>query len=318
MKWKKIGKVFDSSRHPDFGEYDGFAQSPQALVLADRVRVYFSIRKKDEVGKFLSNVSFVDFDRTMSKIIGVAKRQVISLGSLGDFDEHGIFPFSPFHHGGKVLAYTCGWSRRVSVSVETSTGFAISDDGGYSFRKFGIGPVLSASLNEPFLVGDSFVRFIGGRFRMWYIFGTGWLDFPGESNADRIYKIGYAESEDGVNWERLNRALLPDVLDENECQALPSVLLMDGVYHMVFCFRHATGFRKDPTRGYRLGYASSFDGRSWTRNDAYLGLQGSQGDWDGNMQCYPHIFSCNNEIFLLYNGNDFGRFGFGLAKLDSF
>ena len=37
------------------------------------------------------------------------------------------------------------------------------------------------------------------------------------------------------------------------------------------------------------------------------------GDWDQNMQCYPHISECDGRTFLLYNGNEFGRFGFGAA-----
>ena len=34
------------------------------------------------------------------------------------------------------------------------------------------------------------------------------------------------------------------------------------------------------------------------------------------MMCYPFLFSDENKHYLLYNGNDFGRFGFGLAVLE--
>jgi len=33
------------------------------------------------------------------------------------------------------------------------------------------------------------------------------------------------------------------------------------------------------------------------------------------MMCYPNIFECNDNIYLLYNGNEFGKYGFGIAKL---
>jgi hypothetical protein len=33
------------------------------------------------------------------------------------------------------------------------------------------------------------------------------------------------------------------------------------------------------------------------------------------MQCYPHVFECDGKVYLLYNGNEFGRYGFGLAEL---
>ena len=34
------------------------------------------------------------------------------------------------------------------------------------------------------------------------------------------------------------------------------------------------------------------------------------------MQCYPNVFEMDNEIYMLYNGNAFGKYGFGLAKLE--
>jgi hypothetical protein len=40
--------------------------------------------------------------------------------------------------------------------------------------------------------------------------------------------------------------------------------------------------------------------------------------WDSQMQCYPHIFECDGRVYLLYNGNEFGRHGFGAARLESF
>jgi hypothetical protein len=34
------------------------------------------------------------------------------------------------------------------------------------------------------------------------------------------------------------------------------------------------------------------------------------------MLCYPHVFWCGDRAFMLYNGNEFGRRGFGVAVLD--
>ena len=33
--------------------------------------------------------------------------------------------------------------------------------------------------------------------------------------------------------------------------------------------------------------------------------------------CYPHLFELDGQVALLYNGNNFGRDGFGLAILQS-
>ena len=33
--------------------------------------------------------------------------------------------------------------------------------------------------------------------------------------------------------------------------------------------------------------------------------------------CYPNVFKCNDQVYMLYNGNEFGRNGFGIARLRS-
>ena len=115
--------------------------------------------------------------------------------------------------------------------------------------------------------------------------------------------------------ERAN-ILSPNKLNEDECQALPTVICFDSKYHMFFCYRQATGFRKTKARGYRIGYAYSEDLINWTRDDENAGIDITEGDWDSDMLCYPNVFSCDGSVYMLYNGNDFGRFGFGLAVLE--
>ncbi len=316
MKWKKLGKIFDPTQHTLANNCKEFAQSPQTLIFDNFVRIYFSTREKnDSTGKFLSHIAFVDMDKKFENIINISSDTVIKLGELGTFDEHGIFPINLLKHNDKILAYTCGWNRRVSVSVETSVGLAYSNDDGLTFEKMGDGPVLTSSLHEPFLVGDAFVYVYENTYHMWYIYGTRWIDNTEEETA-RVYKIGHAVSADGISWVKEGRQIIDDVLNADECQALPTVIKHNNRYHMYFCYRQAIGFRKDKTRGYRLGYAYSDNLKNWVRDDANAGIAFSDEGWDSDMQCYPHIFKCNDKIYLLYNGNEFGRFGFGMAVLE--
>lgn len=318
MQWKKLGKIFDPT---DFELPNGckeFAQSPQALVCDDFVRIYFSTRAVDPAnGKYLSHIAFVDFQKDLKSIIRVSDQPVIPLGELGAFDEHGIFPMNVVRHGDKVLGYTCGWNRRVSVSVDTAVGLAVSHDGGTTFERMGSGPVLAASLHEPCLVGDGFVKIIDGTFHMWYIFGTGWRRYAPDSPPDRTYKIGHAVSPDGVHWTKEEaRQIISDRLGPDESQALPTVIEIDGRYHMFFCYRQSFDFRTNTGRGYRIGHAYSDNLADWTRDDDMPALDGTPGEWDADMQCYPHVFECDGQVYLLYNGSAFGRHGFGLARLE--
>lgn len=317
MRWIKHGKIFDPTMYKLANGCVEFAQSPQALVFDEFVRIYFSTRSIDQSnGKYLSHIAFVDMKKNFRDVIRVSDNTVIPLGGLGCFDEHGIFPMSVMRHGAVVYGYTCGWNRRISVSVDTAIGLAISHDDGLTFKRIGDGPVMSASKDEPCLVGDGFVKFIDNKFHMWYIFGTGWKKYSAESSPDRTYKIGHAISQDGIEWTKEEACrIIPDKIGPDESQALPTVIGIGNRHHMFFCYRESFDFRKAKGRGYRIGHAWSDDLLIWTRDDEHPLLEGDNDAWDGNMQCYPHVFECDGKILLLYNGNEFGRYGFGLAEL---
>ena len=315
MRWERLGKIFDPTDFQLIEGQCGYAQSPQALVFDDFVRVYFSTRKRDDVGMFVSHVAYADFDKTFSSIRGHSQHPVVALGKLGSFDEHGIFPMNILRVGKRVHAYTTGWTRRKSVPVDAAVGLAISIDDGKTFQKVGDGPVLGPSLHQPFLVGDGFVARFGDEFHMWYIHGTKWFRDAPEAQPDRVYKIAHAKSADGINWTRSDRRPIADRLDADECQALPTIVEIGGTYHMWFCYRYATDFRRNRDRAYRIGYASSPDLVHWNRDDNQGGIDVAPEGWDSEMLCYPHVFHCDGSVFMLYNGNEFGRFGFGVARL---
>lgn len=316
MKWKKLGKIFDPTKHKLPNNCFEFAQSPQALVFDDFVRIYFSTRQKDATGKYLSHIAFVETDKSFKKILRVSPETVIPLGGLGCFDEHGIFPMNVVRDGDRILGYTSGWNRKVSVSIDASIGLAISHDNGKTFTRIGDGPVLTSSLFEPFLIGDGFVVKYGAIYHMWYVYGIRWVYDNIHVNHERVYKIGHATSTDGIAWRKEGRQIIPDKLNLDECQALPTVLYLNNRYQMFFCYRQPFNFRTEKDSAYRIGYAFSDDLINWTRDDAAVGIDVSEDGWDSDMLCYPHVFSCDGKVYMLYNGNEFGRFGFGLAVLE--
>ncbi len=182
-----------------------------------------------------------------------------------------------------------------------------------TFHKLGDGPILTSSLHEPFLVCDPFVQHFRNLFHMWYIYGTRWVRFVDQGEPDRTYVIGHAVSEDGIHWRKEGRAII-EQRSELECQALPTVVEVTGRYHMYFCHRQSFDFRKNLDNGYRIGYAWSTDLINWVRDDAHVGIDVTADNWDSDMLCYPHVFTCDGQVYMLYNGNGFGREGFGLAR----
>ena len=86
---------------------------------------------------------------------------------------------------------------------------------------------------------------------------------------------------------------------------------------MFFSYRYSLGF-KCKAKGYRIGYAVSDDLHHWVRNDESAGIIVSVEGWDSEMVSYSHVFELDGSVFMLYQGNDFGRCGFGLAVMESY
>jgi hypothetical protein len=63
---------------------------------------------------------------------------------------------------------------------------------------------------------------------------------------------------------------------------------------------------------YRIGYAESLDGNLWTRKDNLAGID-IGGEFTRDMICYPCVFKLNARMYMVYNGDNYGKEGFGLA-----
>jgi hypothetical protein len=315
FKWRKLGRVFDPSANTKTNWMSEFAQAPATLIFDQFVRVYFSCRPpRDASGQYVSRSGYVDLDRkNLLKIINVSPNPTMPLGEAGTFDEFGTYPMSVIRDGDEVRAYYGGWTRCESVPFNVAIGCAISRDGGVSFEKLGAGPILSYSVDEPFVISGPKIRRFGDQWQLWYIGGRKWVQNSGR--PEPVYRIRMAHSPDGIVWTKANRDLIPVKLEEDECQASPDVFYTQGIFHMFFCYRYSIDYR-NARRGYRIGYASSDDMQSWTRDDARAGIDVSTEGWDSEMISYPHVFELDEQIYMMYLGNEVGRYGFGLARLE--
>lgn len=314
FKWNKLGRILNPADIEGIPWLKEYAQAPSVLICDEFVKVYFSCRPlRDINGQYVSFSAFVDLNRkNLFEILSFSKNPILELGKPGSFDEFGTYPISVIRNGKEVLAYYGGWTRCESVPFNVAIGLASSNDNGITFKKKGDGPVLSYSPDEPFIIGSPKIRKFNDEFYLFYIAGKKWILDDGK--PEPIYKIRMARSSDGINWEKLNKNLIQDKLDENEAQTGPDVFFHNGKYHMFFCYRHAKAYRSKE-KGYRIGYAYSSDLINWLRDDSKVGIDISEEGWDSEMISYPHVFELDGSIFMLYLGNQFGRFGFGLAQL---
>ncbi len=315
--WKKKGRIFNPAEVKNRSWLQEFAQAPSVLVFDDFVRVYFSCRPPaDDKGQYVSYSAFVDLNRkNLFEIIKVSDTPVLKLGALGTFDEFGTYPISVIPHQNKIRAYYAGWTRCESVPFNVAIGFAESENGGETFEKLGAGPVLSYSLEEPFVISGPKIRKYNDQWYLFYIAGRKWI--LDNDKPEPVYKIRMATSKDGINWIKENKDIIESRVETNEAQASPDVIFYEGKYHMFFCYRYSTDYRNNQ-HGYRIGYASSTDLINWVRDDSKAGIDVSETGWDAEMVSYPHVFALDGALYMFYLGNAVGKFGFGMAKMESY
>lgn len=317
FRWKKLGRIFIPQEVQGRVWLKEYAQAPATLIFDKFVRVYFSCRPlPDENGQYVSYTSYVDFDReNLTKIVNISNVPILELGGTGTFDEFGIYPVTIIRSGVEVIAYYGGWTRCESIPFTVSIGMAVSQDDGATFKKLGEGPLLTSNINDPFVLSGPKVRNFGGKWYLFYVAGTKWQQHEGRVEA--VYKIRMATSTERLEWVRNGENIIEDKLEMDECQASPDVFFYKGIYHMFFCYKHGLNFRNN-NRGYRIGYAASDDLVNWVRDDIKAGIDVSEFGWDDQSIAYPHVFEVDGQVYMLYLGNEFGKYGFGLAKLESY
>jgi hypothetical protein len=275
-------------------------------------RIYFGTR--DDMNR--NRISFIDVEAgNPLNVLYEHNDPVLDLGRLGTFDDCGVMPSWILDHGGKKYLYYIGWTVRSTIPYHNSIGLAISNDGGRTFERFSDGPLFGETHLEPFFSGTSCVLIEEGVWKNWYLSCTGWANVDGK--AEPRYHIKYAESTDGINWDRRGIVAI-DYKSSSEAGLVRASVLKEGELHrMWYSYRGGVDYRTNLKTSYRIGYAESTGGISWTRMDDAAGIDVSQHGWDSEMIEYPHVIQHRHKKCMFYNGNQFGHSGFGYAELSS-
>jgi hypothetical protein len=239
------------------------------------------------------------------EILCWSEKPVLGVGELGTFDESGAMGDWIVAQEGNFFLYYTGWNLGVTVPFRNAIGLAVSEDGGHNFVRYSKGPILDRNIHDPCFVSNSCILVDKEKWRMWYLSCDQWKiegDIP-----KHYYHLKYAESDDGIQWER-NGIVCIDFRSQDEYAiSRPSVLKNGGKYKMWYSYRG---------RSYRIGYAESDNGIEWVRKDEEVGIDVSESGWDSEMIEYPYIFDHEGQRYMLYNGNGYGRTGIGLAVLE--
>lgn len=303
MEWRKLGLVYKPDGSLWWAQSHAMIPTP-VLVDEDRLRVFITCCDADGLGR----VGYVDVDANdPTLVLDVCHEPVLDIGMDGTFDENGVLVCSVVQACGRFFLYYAGFELGHKIRYRLLTGCATANESFGPFSRVWPVPVLERSENELFFRCGPFVLHEAGRFRMWYVAGSRWEKVAGQTKP--VYEIRYLESEDGLHWPRQGCTCIAVEKDDEHGFGRPYVIRHEGKYRMFYSVR-----RRD-VASYRLGYAESYDGLHWERKDEEIGLDVSEDGWDSQMICYSAVIQLKERWYMFYNGNDFGRTGFGAAEL---
>lgn len=299
QKWKKLGQIYDCKPIDEY--LLSHASNPLAIHLENDIfRVFFSGRDKDNK----SSIGYVDIDIIQQVLIDTCHKVVFKYGAEDSFYSHGISIGNMYQVEDKSYIQFMAWQIRNGNHWMGNIGRLLVNN---YYNTFELDPqeaYISCDAEDPISLSYSWVMQEKGLFKMWYGSTIDWES----DNGEMIHVIKYATSQDGINWQKHGLAISYE-LGIAQAFSRPTVIKDNEGYHMWFSYRSGNGTK------YRIGYAHSCDGVQWDRKNS-SGIDIGSNGWDSEMICYPFVFEHKEEKYMLYNGNGYGKTGFGLAKLE--
>jgi hypothetical protein len=301
-EWEKLGLIYLSSgtnRHPKLLTH---AANPLPILIeGDLYRIFYSGRDVNNK----SSVGAVDIDIVKRKVVKEYSEPFFEHGSEGGFYADGVSIGNCYTVNGVQYMLFMGWQTPKAGHWRGDIGRLI------------VKPDLSLVLdsNEPFMGSDDtdpvslsypWVQMSEeSGYVMWYGSTSTW----DAGNGEMLHVINRAESQDGHNWNREGLSI-PYEIGKAQAFSRPTVIgnIRTG-FEMWFSYRSGSGEK------YRIGYAHSIDGKKWKLALENAGIDVSLDGWDSEMIEYPFVFDHKDQRYMLYNGNGYGKTGFGLAIL---
>ncbi|MEM7376709.1 MAG: hypothetical protein AAF460_04300 [Pseudomonadota bacterium] len=268
----------------------------------DVYRVFFSGRDQHN----RSSVGAVDLDVSTGCVVATHRDPVFEHGPAGSFYADGVSIANCYTVGQTRYMLFMGWQAPADahwrgdigrLCLDTDLGLHLDSDA----PLLGVDPVDPISLSYPWVRARA-----GGGYDMWYGSTRTW----DAGNSEMLHTLHHARSDDGHGWTRTGLAV-PYALGTAQAFSRPTVV-PDGAggLDMWFSYRSGAG------EAYRIGYAHSADQVHWTLALGAAGITVSDRGWDAEMIAYPYVFDHRDTRMMLYNGNGYGKSGFGLAVLD--
>lgn len=207
--------------------------------------------------------------------------------------------------------YTCGGGNYPTDTILRSRICYCTSVDGINWAKYPANPVIDISYNGSWdSLGVETISVIidsmappSQRYKAWY---------AGQYFNNYRYDIGYAWSSDGISWTKYGSPVLTVGTGtewDNGFLEGPSVIMDGGVLKMWYAGYDVVVDGQTTDGKVNIGYATSYDGITWTKYSGNPVLTTSVSDWDLLYVQDPHIIKKDNIYHMWFGGTDTELYG---------
>ncbi len=275
LSWTKQGIAV-----PNGGTYDMLISGePSVLKLNGEYHMWYR-------GAPSFGVSYVLYASSSDGLTWTKQGQAVVPGAPGDSDDDRLIaPRVLLDSDGYIKMWYTGHDGSAYRIHYAKTPFHIEFD---TWDKQNLAFDLSAVGDDRHMNLGVYVIKDDGIYKMWY---TG-------VDLSMTYRVCYATSTDGIAWTKLGSVvpLGSSGSSDDRHTGYPYVIKEDSIYKMWYDGHDGTEWK--------IHYATSTDGITWTKYGVVIPLGGLPGGTDDKHTAFKSVLKSNGEYRMFYGGSD--------------
>ena len=298
--FKKRFLLLDPSKLIFHGENLIYSSNPICLVInQSKFRLFFNSRDTENRSSVYSiDVTYPEFLPKYESI-----KLQMGFGRSSEYFSHGISLGQIFEVNGSKFVSIMGWKNDPIKHWEGRIGYIPLNKSG-DLTTLSDKPWINLDESDPISLSYPAVISEGGFLRVWYGSTITWD--AGNGEMLHVIKEGLINLEGDLTKTEIT---VPYVLGEAQAFSRPAVLEINGKKLLAY------SFRGNVTK-YQIGFMWLNDFSTASQLNGIKSFKPSENSLENEMVEYPSFLTIGSNIYMLYNGNEFGKSGVGVALLE--
>jgi len=289
---------------------ENYGQIPACIILNDRIHIFYA----DRLHTKKSFIKYKIICRSSFKTIMEPKTFYFPK-RVGFFDTDGAMPSQIYQTKDEYFLIYNGWNRLTGrppyLNSSGRIKINLNELNEFQFILAEQTPFLSRGPDNPSSAVTAWIEKSYNDQTVYWIRTEKWELVSGY--YEPLYYIASGSIDETgrciMRYERVIEPVYPD-----EVFSRPTVTRINGKTLMAFCSRSIHDFR-DGVNSYKINFAlkNSNMPHGWSRCPIRLN---ADLNWCNLQTSYPCLFSDEKHTYLAFNGNSFGKSGFGILRLN--